>query len=103
MSTQNFNYIFNITGNASSALNDINDKMQQVQVSASNAVSSFNKFQTLTITCKNFANVVMGFANAIECTLEPAIALDSSLKDLSAITGEIGEGIRKRIVYFGKI
>ena len=94
MSTQNFNYIFNITGNASTALNDINVKMQQVQVSASNAVSVFSGFQKITIFAKNLANVVMGLSNALSCTIQPAMSLDSSLKDLSAITGETGEGLK---------
>lgn len=94
MSTQNFNYIFNITDNASSTLNDINAHLTQVSQSASNAVSSFSVFEKTVIFAKNFANVIMGVANAISCTLEPAIALDSSLKDLSAITGETGEGLK---------
>ncbi len=94
MSTQNFNYIFNITDNASSTLNDINAHLTQVSQSASNAVSSFSGFEKTVIFAKNFANVIMGVANAISCTLEPAIALDSSLKDLSAITGETGEGLK---------
>ena len=94
MSTQNFNYIFNITDNASSTLNDINAHLTQVSQSASNAVSSFSGFEKTVIFAKNFANIIMGVANAISCTLEPAIALDSSLKDLSAITGETGEGLK---------
>lgn len=94
MSTQNFNYIFNVTGNASTVLNSIDNGLKSVQSSATKATSAFGGFEKLIVVCKNAANIIQGLNNALSCTIQPAMSLDSSLKDLSAITGETGEGLK---------
>lgn len=94
MSTQNFNYIFNITDNASTVLNNIDNGLKAVQSSASKTSKVLEGFSKAAIIGKHVADVFNGLNNAFSCALEPAVALDSSLKDLSAITGETGEGLK---------
>lgn len=103
MSTQNFNYIFNITGNASTVLNNIDNGLKAVQSSASKTSKVLEGFSKAAIIGKHVADVFNGLNNAFSCALEPAVALDSSFKDLSAITGETGGYYKENCLFWENI
>lgn len=94
MSSQNINFTWNVTGNANQVINDINTSFTQVNANVSKTVNVFESWQGQLVVFQSALSVVENFKSALDSALEPGKQLNSSLAELSAITGQTGDGLK---------
>lgn len=94
MSTWAFNYSFNIDGNASAATEQITGGVTAMTDKLKDATGVWNTFEGKIVAFNNLTQFVEGFSRTVGDTLAPGAALNASLKDLQAISGEAGEGLK---------
>jgi len=94
MSTQTFNYSFNILGNSGTALQNINTSVSTLNARLNSTVSIFTKVGGAFIQFNQGIQVVQGAIAGVSELYKCGADLETSLADLSAISGETGSGLR---------
>lgn len=93
MSQQTIQYVINITGNAQNAAQAIATNIGSINTAAVQTTNVLSSIGT-TLTLVNQASEgLQKIGNTLSDINAPGIALESSLADLSAITGQTGEGL----------
>ncbi len=95
MNSPNINIQFNVTGNATDAFNVINSSVEKVSASVSGSLNLFQNFGGKFIVFSNIVQTLQNVKSGVDDLFASGISLDTSLADLSAITGETGEGLQK--------
>lgn len=95
MSSYAFNYSFNITGNCDVAVQGITQGMENLNDKIHKSVGLWDSFEGKLLALNQFTQYVEGVGRTMQETLQPGAALNASLADLSAISGETGESLRK--------
>jgi TP901 family phage tail tape measure protein len=88
METQGVNIVFNITGNANTAVKELNTNFVK-------SVNIFNNIEGKLIAFKHLTDILKGFKDTLDGAIQPGIAFDSQLRELSAITGVVGDGLNE--------
>ena len=94
MSDYAFNYSFNITGNASTAAQQITGDVTALNNTVKQATGIWDSFAGKVVAFNQLSQFVEGFSRTVDETLAPGAALNASLADLSAISGETGESLK---------
>lgn len=94
MSNWAFNYSFNINGNASSVVPQITGDVTNMTNKIKDATGVWSTFEGKIVAFNNLTQWVEGFSRTVSDTLAPGAALNASLKDLQAISGESAEGLK---------
>lgn len=94
MSEYAFNYSFNITGDASTVAQQITGDVTVLNNTVKQASGLWDSFAGKVVAFNQLSQFVEGFSRTVDETLAPGAALNASLADLSAISGETGESLR---------
>jgi TP901 family phage tail tape measure protein len=95
MSQQTIQYIINISGNATNAVQAIATNVGALNNSVNQTTNIFQTFSGRVAVFNQMAEGLERAGNALGNVNAPGIALESSLADLSAITGQTGEGLEQ--------
>lgn len=95
MSSYAFNYSFNITGNCDVAVQGITQGVENLNDKIHKSVGLWDSFEGKLLALNQFTQYVEGVGRTMQETLQPGAALNASLADLSAISGETGESLHK--------
>lgn len=94
MSAQTIQYIFNVAGNANSVVQDISQNVETMNSKITNSVSVFASFEGKLAVFNQVSQFAERFSQSLSSALQPGAALNASLADLSAISGETGKGLK---------
>lgn len=94
MNNFDFNYSFNIVGNASSSAQQITGDVTALNNTVRQATGIWDSFAGKVVVFNQLTQFVEGFARTVDSTLAPGAALNASLADLSAISDVTGENLR---------
>ena len=94
MSDYVFNYQFNITGDATSVAQKVTGSVTSMSDTIKHATNVWASFEGKIVAFNNLSQFVEGFSRTVQNTLAPGAALNASLADLSAISGETGESLK---------
>ncbi|MDY3979023.1 MAG: phage tail tape measure protein [Tidjanibacter sp.] len=94
MSTQTFNYSFNILGNSGAVLPQITTTVTELNAKLNSSVSIFTRVGSAFIQFNQATQALQGAAYGVADLNKSGADLQSSLADLSAISGETGSGLR---------
>lgn len=94
MSSYAFDYSFNIVGNASAAAQQITGDVTTLNNTVKQATGVWDSFSGKVVMFNQLSQFVESFSHTVENTLAPGAALNASLADLSAVSGETGESLR---------
>ncbi|HUM50488.1 MAG TPA: phage tail tape measure protein [Chitinophagales bacterium] len=75
------------TGNTDSTLNNVSKGVSAITQNVGGMKAAFDKIGAAAFTFNNIAQSIGSVTTAINQSIEPGVKLDSSLKDLQAITG----------------
>ncbi len=89
-----FNYSFNIVGNAASASQQITGSVTALNDTVKQASGVWDSFSGKIVVLNQLTQYVDGFARTVESMLAPGAALNASLADLSAISDVTGESLK---------
>lgn len=95
MANWDFNYSFNITGNASSVARQITEDVTSLNSTVRQAAGVWDSFAGKIVVFNQLSQFVDGFSRTVTDTLTPGAALNASLADLSAISGETGDSLKR--------
>lgn len=99
MSTQNLNINFSISGNALNSFTAVNNTVESLNANITGSLKIFNSFGGMMVAFQGMTQTAENFKQAINDMYAPGVALNSSLADLSAITGQTGEGLKQIEIY----
>lgn len=94
MSNYAFNYSFNVTGNCDVVVQGISQNVEKLNDNIRKSVGLWDSFEGKLLALNQFTQYVEGVGRTLQETLQPGAALNASLADLSAISGETGESLR---------
>lgn len=94
MSEYTFNYSFNINGNATVATEQITEHVAALSNIVKQASGLWDSFAEKVAAFNRLSQFVEGFSRTFNETLVPGAALNASLADLSAISGQTGDNLR---------
>ena len=95
MSNYSFNYSFNITGNCDVVVQGISQNVEKLNDNIRKSVGLWDSFEGKLLALNQFTQYVEGVGRTMQEALQPGAALNASLADLSAISGETGESLRR--------
>jgi TP901 family phage tail tape measure protein len=87
------NFHINVLGNANNVIQQIRQSAEEMNVRLSRSVSVVQNFGKITVVMQQFAQSLSGLNESLQSAIEPGIAFDASLRELSAVTGVTGAGL----------
>jgi methyl-accepting chemotaxis protein len=94
MADNTVNIQINVGGNVIGNMTQINNTFEEMTSKAKDAVSVFEKIGKRAFELNSIIDVVSNIRDAFNNAIAPGIAFDASLRELSAVTGETGEGLK---------
>ncbi|MEG1540050.1 MAG: phage tail tape measure protein [Muribaculaceae bacterium] len=95
MNSQSFNYTFNISGNSATEVANITQNITGMNAQINNTVGIFNSMAGKFAIFNQASQLLQGFAQSLDSAIAPGKALNTSLADLSAISGATGESLKE--------
>lgn len=95
MSSYSFNYSFNITGNCDVVVQGISQNVEKLNDNIRKSVGLWDSFEGKLLALNQFTQYVEGVGRTMPGDPAAGAALNASLADLSAISGETGESLRR--------
>ena len=92
---QTVNINFNISGNATDTTINIAKNIANVSKEAKEAASSLKDVGERLFAFQQITQTVQGFSDVFSSAIQPGIALNTSLMDLSAIAGVTGDKLKE--------
>lgn len=87
-------YKIDLLDNVSKSLGKISESVKSTGSNVATLNDRFGKLQNISLS-SNVRDALQNLSASFESAIAPGIALDSSLKDLSAISGVTGAGLQK--------
>lgn len=91
MSSYNFNYAFNISGNCNAVVAEISGGVENLQRNLRATTSLWDTFEGKILAFNQLTQYVQNLGQAMNETLAPGAALESQLAELEAIAGVTAE------------
>ncbi len=88
-------FLINIKGNAQEGMVNLAGSAQQMTRNVSKLSSMVDEIGTKMFRFNEITRGIQSLSSSLQEIYQPGIELNTSLTDLSAITGETGEGLRK--------
>lgn len=95
MATQTIQYVFNVTGDGNSVLQQMDQIVVDLNQHLNSTTNIFDSFGGGIVVFQQLSQMVEGVKNGLDTVFAPGAALNKSLADLSAITGETGDGLKR--------
>lgn len=95
MNNQTVTIEFNIAGNAAAVITDITQSGTQLSATCNNTVNLFDSIGGKLVVFQQATQLIQGISDALNSAIQPGIDLNSSLQELSAITGVVGDGLKE--------
>lgn len=92
---QTVNIKFNISGNASEATANITNNINQLNAEVKGVINIFDSLGGKIVYFQQLSQSVQNFRDNFSSAIQPGIALNSSLADLSAIAGVTGDKLKE--------
>lgn len=92
---QTVNINFNISGNAANATANISNNVTQLGNELRGVINVFNNFAEKIVAFNQISQSIQNFRDNFSSAIQPGIALNSSLADLSAIAGVTGDKLKE--------
>lgn len=92
---QTVNINFNISGNASEATANITNNINQLNAEVKGVINIFDSIGGKIVYFQQLSQSVQNFRDNFSSAIQPGIALNSSLADLSAIAGVTGDKLKE--------
>lgn len=92
---QTVNINFNISGNASEATANITNNISQLNAEVKGVINIFDSLGGKIVYFQQLSQSVQNFRDNFSSAIQPGIALNSSLADLSAIAGVTGDKLKE--------
>ena len=92
---QTVNINFNISGNASEATANITNNISQLNAEVKGVINIFDGFKGKIVYFQQLSQFVQNVSQSISSAIQPGIALNTSLMDLSAIAGVTGDKLKE--------
>lgn len=93
--SETVNYTININGNAEAVVGKIAVSVNKAIPAISTLSDKFKRLGDAAFALNNMNSVLQNFSASLDSAIQPGIALDSSMKDLSAITGVTGKKLQE--------
>lgn len=93
--SETVNFTINIGGNAYTGIAEIDKAMKTLSVTTKENLKLFDKLNQVSFKLNNINQAAQNLANTINNTIQPGVALNSSLADLSAIAGVTGDKLKE--------
>lgn len=93
--TQSLNYLFNIGGNFSAVISGITEATGKFSAEVTGAQGAIARLSSKMAALNVFVESIGHAAQGLQELGESGIALDTSLTDLSALTGLVGEDLKR--------
>lgn len=94
MNDNRVNIVFNVSGNASEAMSDITQASNVLSGAIKDTSSIFDSFQGKVIFFQQLSENIRGLSESFNRAIQPGVALNSSLADLSAIANVAGDDLK---------
>jgi TP901 family phage tail tape measure protein len=94
MADNTVQFNINIAGNAQAAIAGITNMFGNLTASAQQAISPFKKLGDAMLRFNAVTDYLENFSDALNNAIAPGVSFDASLRELSAVTGETGEGLK---------
>lgn len=108
MANNTVNFTINVNGNAITGIAQLDQAMGNLTVSAKQTLKTFDKWGGFALYFNQVTDLVSKFANTLNNAIQPGIAFDAQMHELSAVTGlvgdqldEIGKAARQNAKTFG--
>lgn len=95
MSSQTINYVFNVTGDGNSVLQQMDQIVVQLNQQLNQTTNIFDSFGGKIVAFQQLTQVVENAKAGIDNIFESGKNLNSSLADLSAVSGQTGEVLQQ--------
>ena len=92
---QTVNINFNISGNAAGATANITNNINQLGAELKGVFNIFDSFKGKIVYIQQLSQFVQNLSDNISSAIQPGVALNSSLADLSAIAGVTGDKLKE--------
>lgn len=89
------NFQINITGDANNVINAVNNSFAKINSTLTKFDNNLQKVTQKLFAFQTFTNILEGISSAFNNLAQPGIDFNHSLLEMSAITGETGEGLKK--------
>ncbi len=93
--SETVNFTINIGGNAYTGIAEIDKAMKKLSITANENLKLFDKFNQFAFKLNNISQFVQNLSDNISSAIQPGIALNTSLTDLSAIAGVTGDKLKE--------
>lgn len=93
--SETVNFTINIGGNAYTGIAEIDNAMKNLSVTANENLKFFDKFYKISFKLNSISQFVQSISQSISSAIQPGIALNTSLTDLSAIAGVTGDKLKE--------
>lgn len=93
--TQSLNYLFNIGGNFSAVISGITEATGKFSAEVTGAQGALARLSTAAASLNVFVESINYAAQGWQALSESGVALDTSLTDLSALTGLVGDDLKR--------
>ncbi|MDR0872167.1 MAG: phage tail tape measure protein [Prevotellaceae bacterium] len=95
MAENTVNFLINIDGNAYSGIVKLDDAFKDLTVTAKSSLSFMEKIGGFSLRFNMLSDAAEKIRNSLDSAIEPGVKFDSSLRELSAITGVAGKGLEE--------
>lgn len=93
--SETVNFTINIGGNAYTGIAEIDKAMKKLSITANENLKLLDKFNQFAFKLNNISQFTQNFSDTLSSAIQPGIALNSSLADLSAIAGVTGDKLKE--------
>ena len=93
--SETVNFTINIGGNAYTGIAEIDKAMKTLSVTTKENLKLFDKLNQMSFKFNNISQNIQNISNGPQDAIQPGVALNSSLADLSAIAGVTGNKLKE--------
>lgn len=93
--SETINFKINISGNAYTGIAEIDKAMKTLSVTTKENLKLFDKLNQMSFKFNNISQNIQNISNGLQDAIQPGVALNSSLADLSAIAGVTGNKLKE--------
>lgn len=93
--SETVNFTINIKGNAYTGIAEIDKAMKKLSITANENLKLFDRIYEFSFKLNNISQAAQNISSGFQDAIQPGVALNSSLADLSAIAGVTGDKLKE--------
>lgn len=95
MSNNTISFVINISGDANSVVQGITQSAETMNDTLSHTINVFDSWKGGLVVAQQLSQMVQSLNESFKNAIQPGVDLNTSMQDLSAITGVTGAGLKK--------